>query len=184
MRSRGPVGWPARDELQGSESASTAATRAGPLARPASAPVLHLDLHRFAPSAKRRLTAELAAQPTALAHSATLAPPATRRERTVQPQSASFKHKTTLSFAAPGTQPSSAQPRGSVTVGGAADDDEHRFARFGPRKSHTPMSDRWLELSQAPRQPVQRDVARKYAHGSRESRGSHSSFFRGCAAAP
>ena len=193
--SRGSVGWPSRGELQRPESASTHSTRVGQkLARPASAPVLHLDLHRFAPSATSKRW-QVADPPPA--------PAAAQFERASRPQSASFKQKTTLSFAA--SEPHSPTSAQLASLGctsdaekrlhraagqreadreaarRAADEDDHRFARFGPKKSNIPTTDKWLSDGggQPPRQPVQHDVARKYAHGSRESSGSKSSFFRG-----
>ena len=193
--SRGSVGWPSRGELQRPESASTHPTRVGQkLARPASAPVLHLDLHRFAPSVTSKRW-QVAEQPPA--------PAAAQFGRSSRPQSASFKQKTTLSFAASEPlSPTSAQLASlgctsdaekrlhraagqraleQETARRAADEDDHRFARFGPKKSNIPTTDKWLRDGggQPPRQPVQHDVARKYAHGSGESSGSKSSFFRG-----
>ena len=189
--SSGSDGWPSKQQRPESASYTTAHRVGERRARPASAPVLHLDLHRFAPSA----TSKPYVEPPP-------APAAAHRERTMRPQSAPFKQKTTLSFAASGARPSSAQlaslgctsdadkqlHRASdqrvadqEAARRAADADDHRFSRFGPKKSNIPTTDRWLEMSQAPRHPVERDVARKYAHGSRESSGSHSSFFRGWA---
>ena len=192
---RGSVGWPSREDLQRPESASTRPTRVGQkLARPASAPVLHLDLHRFAPSATSKRSQ--AAEPPP-------APAATQFQRSLRPQSASFKQKTTLSFAA--SEPHSPTSAQLASLGctsdaekrlhraagqraleqeaarRAADEDDHRFARYGPKKSNIPTTDKWLRDGggQPPRPPVPHDVARKYAHGSGESSGSKSSFFRG-----
>ena len=90
--SRVSVGWPSTGEVQRPESASTGhgrAARVGQnLARPASAPVLHLDLHRFAPS--------VTTKPRQAA-----VPPAAPFERLSRPQSASVKHKTPSGLLSP-----------------------------------------------------------------------------------
>ena len=188
--SRVSVGWPSTGEVQRPESASTGhgrAARVGQnLARPASAPVLHLDLHRFAPS--------VTTKPRQAA-----VPPAARFERSSRPQSASVKHKTpsvalsptsaqlaTLGFTSDAEKRlhRAAKQRAleQEAARRAADEDDHRFARYGPKKSNIPVTDKWLKDGggQPARPPVPADIARKYAHGDGGGRsGSKSSFFRG-----
>ena len=189
-RARPSVGWPSTGEVQRPESASTGhgrAARVGQnLARPASAPVLHLDLHRFAPSV------------TTKPRQAAVAP-ASPFERSSRPQSASAKHKTTSGPLSPTSAQlaslgftSDAEKRlhraakqralEQEAARRAADEDDHRFARYGPKKSNIPVTDKWLKDGggQPPRPPVPHDIARRYAHGDGGGRsGSKSSFFRG-----
>ena len=188
--SRVSVGWPSTGEVQRPESASTGhgrAARVGQnLARPASAPMLHLDLHRFAPS--------VTTKPRQAA-----VPPAAPFERPSRPQSASIKHKTpsvalsptsaqlaTLGFTSDAEKRlhRAAKQRAleQEAARRAADEDDHRFARYGPKKSNIPVTDKWLKDGggQPARPPVPADIARKYAHGDGGGRsGSKSSFFRG-----
>ena len=175
MQRTSSVGWRVAVPLHGSESqgAGAAAASGSPsvLARPMSAPVLHMDLHRFAPSTTaKKLAAASAAAPSPAA-----------RVRPTRPQSATVqKQKMTLSFTAPSQhRPSSAQPRGATSSAARSPSADREVDAFKPR-SLTPLSDKWLDAIEASKRPQpHRDIARRYAHDQGRRGAGRSSFFRG-----
>ena len=159
------IGWRNSSFAGDADAGSGSRPSSAQLGRPSSAPILHMDIHRFAPSSLSRAATQQQAPPT----------PQTQptRVRAQRPQSAQPKP----SKPAQGLQrPGSAA---SLRPGSAA------AARRAPAPltgspsaaitSLTPLSDKWLSARAGPVNVKPTGVARPYA-ATDETGGSKSGF--------